>query len=196
MRLLIFFLLMVQWSICFGQVTILEKFQARLVNDEVILTWTIIQGSTCNGIDLTRSLDGINFIKIGQIDGICGSLSEAVPYTLLDKNPSISINYYRLELGGVGPSEIISIQVFNFGEEGYVVQPNPFVTNTKIYFKNDRNELFKLSVYGVNGSVVLNQVSNTNFFELDKQITSTGLYVFVITKNEGDFNAKGKILRQ
>jgi len=53
-----------------------------------------------------------------------------------------------------------------------------------------------LSVYGVNGSVVLNQVSNTNFFELDKQITSTGLYVFVITKNEGDFNAKGKILRQ
>ncbi len=111
-------------SICFvsisygssAQETILEKFTATEVNDDIVLNWTIEQGSTCNGIDITRSSDSLNFILIGDIEGICGDQEKSIPYTFVDENPIRNqINYYRLELGSVGSSDIISIKYIYLG---------------------------------------------------------------------------------
>ena len=116
-------------------------------------------------------------------------------YTLVDEQPIFSINYYRLELGGVGSSEVISIEVLNFGEQGYVIRPNPFVTETKIQFQNESNETFRLMVYGVDGKKIMEEESQNNYFSITSSDLKGGLYVFVLNKKDGSYSRKGKILR-
>ncbi|HAW51895.1 MAG TPA: hypothetical protein DCX54_06130, partial [Flavobacteriales bacterium] len=98
----------------FPQQTILDRFQANTVDSQVYLSWTIKKGSTCNGIKITRSADSLNFVEIGRIDGVCGDASSAVNYSFIDATPLLNRkNFYRLDLGDVGPSEIISIDVIS-----------------------------------------------------------------------------------
>ena len=89
----------------------LDRFTAQQVNNEVLLNWTIKSGFTCNGIEILSSSDSLNFTNIGKIEGICGAVDEPISYTFSHKAPAQNkINYYRLELGGVGSTEIISVE--------------------------------------------------------------------------------------
>ena len=79
---------------------ILGKFYLSENKGTVDLHWSIMEGSTCNGIQIYRSNDSIQFSKIGEISGVCGSISEEQSYTFSDVNPFRNqVNYYRLELG-------------------------------------------------------------------------------------------------
>ncbi len=72
-------------------------------NGKVYLNWSIVSGSTCNGIQIYRSTDSVMFTQVGNIPGICGSSSSAISYNFIDDNPvKNKVNYYRLELGNNG----------------------------------------------------------------------------------------------
>ena len=72
-----------------------EQYQTSLV-----LEWIIESGSTCSGITIYSSLDGVNFEEVGSIEGVCGSKFNSQSYLFTDKNPAVNtINYYRLKFG-------------------------------------------------------------------------------------------------
>ena len=65
----------------------------------VLLAWTIKSGSVCNGIQIYRSTDSLNFVIIENIDGACGDLASSVTYTYTDSEPiNNKINYFKFEL--------------------------------------------------------------------------------------------------
>ena len=71
-----------------GQINpILGHFYASEQNGVVILSWEILAGSTCNGIQIFRSTDDLNFSQINDIPGICGNISFAQDYIYEDIIP-------------------------------------------------------------------------------------------------------------
>ena len=74
----------------------------------------------CNGLGIQRSVNGLNFNTIGFIEGVCGSLTEAVRYTFTDSMPPVSSTvYYRIDLGPYGFSDITSLFVVDAGSRPF-----------------------------------------------------------------------------
>lgn len=74
------------------------------------IDWTISGGNTCNGQDVERSTDGVTFINIHRIEGICGNAGAAVPYDWIDDAPpELSTVYYRVKLGFDGYTSVKSV---------------------------------------------------------------------------------------
>lgn len=115
------------------ETTILDNFTAIKNDGKIYLRWVITSGRTCDGTRIYRSGEQIHFTQIGDISGICGSSTSPVPYDFIDENPlKNQRNYYRLESGNNGFSEIVSLESIGFENKGYQVRPNPVITQAQI----------------------------------------------------------------
>ncbi len=176
---------------------LLGKFSVSQYDGRVSLFWQIVEGSTCNGIQIYRSTDSIDFQRIGYIAGICGSLTEPVNYNFTDELPiENTINYYYLELGTVGTSDIISIDVFPATGGSYVIRPHPIVDQATIFFDAVGNDVNALRVYDFGGQEVYRSDTPNVFFEINTASLPSGLYPFTITSSGNNLHIKGTFLVQ
>ncbi len=176
--------------------TILDSFNAADNNGTVFLKWVISSGSTCDGINIFRSSDTIGFIQIGRIEGICGSPDTPQPFSFTDENPlKNQINYYRLELGYSGYSEIISIELISLNNRDHQVRPNPVVNGAKIYFENDESKPHILLVFDLNGRIIDEQSNSQAYFSINTSSLPGGLYLFSISGTESNQIIKGKFIK-
>ena len=176
--------------------SILGRFSITETEGSVFLFWTINQGSTCNGIRVFRSSDALNYEKIGEIVGVCGSSSEAISYSFTDKNPiKNSVNYYKLELGFSGESEVLSIEIIDIEDNGFQIRPNPIKNNGRIYFDNDRKEKYHLILYQINGKIAYETSSSNDYFDFDVSGLFPAVYFFTISEIASSLvKTKGTIL--
>ena len=176
---------------------ILGKFYISENEGDVYLNWSIIEGSTCNGIQIYRSTDSTNFSQIGEIYGVCGSVSFEQPYDFTDNNPvKNKVNYYRLELGNQGFSQIVSVEIIDIESNGYQIRPHPANSETKIYFDNNTNREQQLILYNMNGIEVFTSTTKEDFFLLKTSFLQSGLYFFTISISGNPPTAQGKLLVQ
>jgi len=177
---------------------ILGKFTVFENNGKVFLNWTIVSGSTCNGIQIYRSTDTINYTQVGNIVGVCGSSSSAVSYNFTDDNPEKNkVNYYHLELGNNGSSEILSVEIIDIANNGYQIRPNPVVSSiAKIYFDNNTKNQHQLFIYNISGIQVFRTSTNEDLFDLNTETFLSGIYLFTISTEGNLPRAKGKIIIQ
>jgi hypothetical protein len=175
--------------------TVQLEFSATEVSGKVFLAWTMNFGQTCNGIDITRSTDNLNFSTIGDIQGVCGSPTDTVSYSFIDESPIPNqINYYRLTLGNLGPSQTLSVEIINLEGTGYQVRPNPIIEQGRIYFDNDRSEEHGLTLFSSNGRAIRQLTTRNDFFELNVSDLIQGIYLFRIEREGGIERAIGKIV--
>lgn len=175
---------------------VISQFSATEFSGKVLLSWEILQGNTCNGVEVHRSTstDSANFKKIGSIEGICGSTTASIKYSFTDLFPvKNEINYYRLSLGGIGFSWIVSAEVIDVGENNYILRPNPINSTTELLFNNDSGKEFKLNVYDFNGQISGTYFTTSEVFFLDQQSFSSGMYFFEISSEETSKTVKGKL---
>ena len=117
---------------------VIEYLHASEFNGKVLIAWAITQGNTCNGVIVLHSTDSVNFNQIGSIEGICGSTAESIEYDFTHITPEKNaINYYRLSLGGIGFSWIVSAEVIDMGANTSLVRPNPISENSELLFDNE-----------------------------------------------------------
>ncbi|MBL4862267.1 MAG: T9SS type A sorting domain-containing protein [Crocinitomicaceae bacterium] len=178
------FLTVFSSSNAFGQnEDVIDGFTASEFNGKVLLSWTIKQGNTCNGVKILRSTDAFDFAQIGSIQGICGSSAESIAYEFTDLFPvKNAVNYYRLSLGGVGFSWIVSVEVIDLEANNYLLRPNPISDSSQLYFDNETNNVMKLEVFDPSGVRVHEDQTSGELFILDKQDYGSGLYFFVLSK--------------
>jgi hypothetical protein len=174
----------------------LDAISAIENNSKVYLRWTMKSGNTCNGIRIYRSNDSVSFNTIGQINGICGSSTESISYDFVDESPKLNaINYYTIELGSLGFSKIISIEVLNF-KEGIVIRPHPTSSFLELVFRNDRNETHTIQILNLQGKIMLEKTDNTDRFNIDFNFYPSGIYVYKIYSEENIELSSGKLLKQ
>lgn len=174
---------------------VIGYFNASEFNGKVLLTWSIKQGNTCNGVQVLRSTDSINFAPIGSINGVCGSTLEEVPYELTDVNPiKNERNYYRLSLGGIGFSWIVSAEVIDISSNNYLLRPNPISDSSELHFQNDASNTIEISIFNQSGVRVKAYSTIEEKVVLSKSDYSKGVYFFTIIDSVGDSKVTGKFL--
>ncbi|MEZ5197897.1 MAG: T9SS type A sorting domain-containing protein [Bacteroidales bacterium] len=176
---------------------VLDVFSATENNGIVYLNWRILAGGTCNGTNVLRSTDSLNFTEIGRIFGVCGDLSEPVSYSFIDEEPVANKrNYYRLELGLGNFSETIFTDVIDLEDQAYQVRPNPINTKAKIHFRNPKMQVQTIHIYAINGQLISSIATRDDFFEVNGQTLENGIYVFSIAPENGEGIIKGKMMVQ
>lgn len=179
--------------------TILGDFDIDQSDGKVLLAWTIKSGSVCNGMQIFRSKDSVNFVLIEDIQGVCGDLSSSVSYTYTDQTPILNnYNYYKINFGGLEDSNILGIEVINILSNSYLLKPNPVTGASDLYFENDNQSEVVLKVFDDFGDVIYLKETQANKFTLDSTSFSSGMYYFSLenktTRNV--INGKAVILNQ
>ena len=179
--------------------TILGDFDIDQSDGKVLLAWTIKSGSVCNGMQIFRSKDSVDFVLIKDIQGVCGDLSSSVSYTYTDQTPILNnYNYYKINFGGIEDSNILGIEVINILSNSYLLKPNPVTGASDLYFENDNQSEVVLKVFDDFGDVIYLEETQANKFTLDSTSFSSGMYYFSLenktTRNV--INGKAVILNQ
>lgn len=180
--------------VSFGQ-EVIEDFTAEHYKGNVLLTWSITQGNTCNGVEVLRSIDSVNFIQIGSIEGICGSTQEAISYSFTDNFPVANKrNYYRLSLGGAGFSKIIAIEIIAIEENSYLIRPNPVSSESELFFENNSVAQCTIRVLDASGKLHYAYETTGNKLVLNGNDFRSGLYFIHIAYSNGNPSVSGRFL--
>ena len=175
----------------------LNRFNASdFKGQAVYLNWELAAGSVCNGISVLRSEDGETFTMVGDIYGVCGSLSYPVSYDFTDSKPVLNKrSFYRLEMGRGYFSDIISIEVINI-QSGFHIRPNPINNTGKIYFSNDSKFEHQIQIISPKGYPVFSAITNQDFFEINAESFHAGVYLFIISTANDPKKASGRFIVQ
>lgn len=122
-------------------------FEAKAADKQVNLEWETTEETDNQGFDVQRSTDGLNWQTIGFVSSNEPNLPAA--YTFQDNNPTIGINYYRLEqLDYDGSSKFSPVVSVNFSaNDGLLLYPNPANEILNITAQNMQT-ITILDVYG------------------------------------------------
>ena len=162
----------------------LSVFTAQQINDSVLLSITVNAGNLCNGLDIQRSTDAINYISIGDIQGICGSPNDDVSYTFIDKSPVFNkIIYYRVNTPGYGYSQVASILLRKFSSFDYFLYPNPASVYFNLEFENNDRSSCDISIHNTSGNIVYKTTTNEKIVRVDTKKLDAGVYLFSVLKN-------------
>lgn len=174
---------------------IIAGLTATEFNGKVLLTWSIKQGNTCNGVSILRSSDSVNFNQVGSIEGICGSNAAEIFYEFTDISPEKNaINYYRLNLNGLGYSWIVSAEVIDMGANNSLLRPNPLNESSELFFDNETNTSMILEVYSNMGILVSQENTTSDKFILRKSDYQSGMYFYIIHAEGVRPEVKGKFI--
>ena len=174
---------------------ILNRFDALAVGRQVQLTCVISSGSTCAGINIYRSGDNFDFQLVGNIAGICGSTSAPVQYNYVDEYPLLNqTSYYKLELGGVGFTEVISITNRDVEADEVRIQPNPAFFQSTIYFSNPSFAIHILNLLDYNGRSIIERTTTEDFFVINVSQLPNGIYPILISVEKTNEQKTGKLV--
>ena len=161
------------------------NLSATEFNGKVLLTWSVTQGNTCNGITVLHATDTNNYSQIGSIEGICGSTFETIAYNFTDDAPSLNqTNYYKLSLGGIGFSYAVDLDVIDAGNQMYIVSPNPVSDESQLIFDNENQENVTITFFNERGEIVHEESSSQQTVLINRGSFVQGVYFFVL-KSDG-----------
>lgn len=175
----------------------LGDFTLAHFDGKVQLQWAIRQGNTCDGVRVYRSADSISFTEIGRIEGVCGSPYSTVTYNFTDTLPIVNTrSFYRLELGNLGFSAVLSILVNDFSRQRFRIEPHPVVDVGRIYFDNPSQTWHSLQVFDIAGQLLLTQSTRISPFVVPAQNMKAGPKFFLIADEKGRIVASSVLLTQ
>ena len=158
----------------------------------VLVNWTIHGGSTCDGQEVQRSSDSLNFTTVHLIQGICGSPESSTPYTWFDPSPpELSKVFYRLKLGFDGYSSVRSVFFRQLNESTQRLFPNPVELAATLVVDVPLNTVVDLRIHNAAGSVVLERLAQPGpSLEMNLSGLPAGLYFYRAQAAGRTFNGK------
>ncbi len=172
----------------------LVSFTGVQIKDSILLQFTLRGGYTCNGIDIFRSHDTINFYLIGDIQGVCGNPNADVSFEFADRFPQPNAdNYYRLGLDNYGYSEVLKVYFANLNAAGYSFYPSPCRQICKLYFENPTNKEFEIFLFHYSGKLLMQKTIRGTEFNFSTLNLHQGIYYYRLIKND-DVNFAGKFV--
>lgn len=169
----------------------LNFFDAYANEKTIDLTWMTSQEEDMKEYQVEKSLEGVNFVKIGAVvakDGISND------YAYIDINPQSGIQYYRLKQmdmdGRYTYSKTVSVR-YGSHEDRVFIYPNPSSNMINIggFLSNDPIEVV---LYNASGEQVKQIIINTTE-PLDIEELATGVYF--MDMKQGNLNIRRKFFK-
>lgn len=174
----------------------LTKFQANIISQNVILSWTTASEKNNDYFTIEKSTDGINFEKVSVVDGN-GNSSVENNYIAKDENPFFGISYYRLKQtdfdGSYSFSKVVSVIIENKVETNVIIYPTRLKAGEEVYLNisdfSDSESIADIKIFNQNGGVIYNETLVENFtsdnehaINLDENL-SKGYYIIICDIN-------------
>lgn len=162
------------------------NFNAKsLSKTSALLKWQMASEVNTSYFNVERSLDGVNFIKIGIVKA---TISNAGKYQYIDNTISIGTQkaFYRINQVDInGKNANTNIQLVNFGKinSNVLIYPNPMNTELNMELSLEQGEKANISFADIQGKIVFYRSVSTTKSTLDLSTLSNGVYTISIQKN-------------
>lgn len=165
--------------------------------DVIDLFWKTESERDNDRFEVERSVDGINFEVFQTVKG-SGTTQLETQYMTIDENPSVGVNYYRLNQFDVnGNSKYSEVRAVNIMDDYYdllTAFPNPTSGKTEVVYNTYSTEEVYLSVDSYDGrnivSIPLQAVKGGNRFDLDLSEQNKGMYFITITTRDKVYSTR------
>lgn len=140
---------------------ILTALQAKLQNEDAVLTWQTSQEVNNKGFEIQKSYDALNFTPIGFVNG-AGSSSIIKNYSFADKKIRAGLTiYYRLKQvdndGKTKLTNTVNVRLIKSGVSTAFIYPNPAHNAVNITFNKPVTGKTTISIINAKGQVLLTQ---------------------------------------
>lgn len=136
-------------------------FDLTVLDGSIQVAWTMQGGSTCNGLDVERSRDGVIFERVHRIEGICGDPTIAVPFSWIDDSPpEFSVVYYRIMLGFEGYSSVRSVAFNQLKQSDHRFYPSPMRNEARLLLNVQSGAWVDLWIMDASGRTVHERSGN------------------------------------
>jgi hypothetical protein len=164
----------------------LLSFKPQCLGNDAFIRWITASESNNSYFNIERSVNGIDFVSIAQIQG-AGNSSGMIEYSYLDIQKPDGLVYYRLKqvsFDGISYDfEPVSLNC-NIETSSIKVIPNPF--KGKISIIGSLPNVTQIDIFNGNGALVYNDTRNiTNSTELDLNFLVPGIYLLRLTESDG-----------
>jgi hypothetical protein len=133
----------------------IAAYDLTVLEGGIRIDWTIQGGNTCTGQEVERSTDGVDFVSVHRIDGICGDPAVAVPYAWFDGSPpEFSKVFYRIKLGADGYTSIKWVLFDQLTTSEMRFFPSPMSGTATLVLNIPNSSTFDLRIWDASGSLV------------------------------------------
>ena len=156
-------LLALQWGaelVCAQEHPFIGVYAITELDGGLRLDWTIQGGSTCDGQEIERSVNGSSFEAVYRIEGICGDPAYAVPYFWFDTDlPEFSTIDYRIKLGEQGYSSVKSVVFEQLTTSAQRFYPSPMREEGTLLINVPASAEVQLRVWDLAGNLILERTN-------------------------------------
>ena len=168
-----------------------SSMKASMQQTGVLINWQVENEGNTKLYEVEKSIDGVNFIKIGTINA---NNTGTASYNWVDLVPNEGNNYYRIRLvtqsGSVAYSQVALVKTGSQVTPGIAVYPNPIVDGViGLQMNNLPKGKYKIRVINSIGEIMLNKTiehlgaSSTEPLSLAKNIPRGGYKLEVVYPN-------------
>ena len=173
----------------------LISFNGKLHGDRVLLNWQTATEINNDYFLIEKSTDGRNFEKLGTVHGN-GNTYVSQQYELIDEQPIIGVNYYRLtQYDFDGSYEVFDqiVAIDYFAEYGIAVQPNPVKGDQiQLIYQTKISDNLQVDIYNSTGQRIkqlnIQTMAARNVFDFSLDGLSNGVY-FIRTAQQGNIQS-------
>ncbi len=181
----------------------LLSFDGKELNGDALLSWVTTGSEANDHFEIERSIDGISFAKIGNVQAIPANGNKET-YSFTDKILPAQTNYYRLKMLNTDAKASYSKVVLVTKSGSYVsalrVSPNPAHETVQLHFNYIPIGNFTLLMINTSGQVVLktNITVQNSIYEM-KRIDRTaampaGTYFIRLVGKKNQTAASAKVI--
>lgn len=157
---------------------------AALNGNDVALNWKTLTESNTKSFDIERSINGVNYIKVGEKAAAGNSVSD-INYNFVDPRMEAPVYYYRLKMNELdGKFTYSNVAIVRKGAvKGIKTFPNPATDHVNIEFSNLKGA-YTVSLINQAGQQVYNRKvdinSNVQYVRIDRGMIASGMYHVVV----------------
>jgi hypothetical protein len=158
----------------------LAEYTVQRVDGSIHIDWTILGGNTCDGQEVERSTDGIHYVAVHRIEGLCGDPLVPRRYDWFDTAPpELSLLRYRVKLGTDGYSSVKTVLFEQLRTTEQRFYPSPTTGEATLLLNLAPGTAVALQVLDLAGRVLLDLVDLPGpLLRLDLGALPQGTYIY------------------
>lgn len=169
----------------------MTTLETTAIEDFVSIDWSTSSESNNSHFVVERSFDGYSFDPIGSVESQ-GESNTTTSYKLIDTDPKLGINYYRIRsVDKFNESDVSNSTsvLFGLSIDNPIVVPNPTNGHSSLLMESRYDGLVTIEFFDSRGRIVKSMksmvIDGSNRIELDLYELDPGSYILRISDQNG-----------